>query len=388
MKKLILTVIVTVLALSAMLCMAQAEGDISVYYNAAEVNFDVKPQIINGRTMVPIRAIFEKMGAYVAWDQATSTATCTKGDIVVKMTVNSNIMYVNDSPVTMDVSPVVIDGRTLAPARYVAEAFGATVQWSQKNNAVVICSENVYAYADYPDIPDLGKCYNAYLYHEDEKDGLKTYAYLYNDFDNEDYYSDIYDNTMAVLGAYDEVSLGEKDGIVYIQYTKPWETEPRYYVAVSYADDGSMIMIVLIPTGEVFENTVTLYAPDGRTIDVYESDVESYLAVGWYRTFAETQQTLYAPDGSVITVYKSEVAAYKNVGWYETASEAEKANKKNTTVTENNNTYNPGADGNVYRTPSGKRYHFDPNCGGKNSYKTTLAAAKRAGLTPCSKCAD
>lgn len=383
MKKLILTVVITVLTLSAMMCIAHADGDISVYYNAAEISFDVKPQIINGRTMVPIRAIFEKMGAYVAWDQATSTATCTKGDTVVKMTVNSNVMYINGEAVTMDVSPVVIDGRTLAPARYVAEAFGATVQWSQKNSSVVICSENVYAYADYPDIPDLGKCYNVYLYSEDEEQGFKTYTYLYSDYDNEDYYSAIYDNTMAVLGAYDEVSLGEEDGVVYIQYTKPWETEPRYYVAVSYADDGSMIMIVLIPTGEVVEDTVTLYAPDGRTVTVSESEVESYLAVGWYRTLAETQQTLYAPDGSVITVYKSEVALYKNVGWYETAYEAEEANKKTTTVTNN-----PGADGNVYRTPTGKRYHLDPNCGGKNSYKTTLAAAKRAGLTPCSKCAD
>lgn len=41
----------------------------------------------------------------------------------------------------------------------------------------------------------------------------------------------------------------------------------------------------------------------------------------------------------------------------------------------------------VYRTPSGKRYHFDPDCGGKNSYSTTLSAAKSAGLTPCAKCA-
>lgn len=42
----------------------------------------------------------------------------------------------------------------------------------------------------------------------------------------------------------------------------------------------------------------------------------------------------------------------------------------------------------VYRTPSGKRYHFDPDCGGKNSYQTTLDAAKSAGLTPCQKCAQ
>ena len=46
-----------------------------------------------------------------------------------------------------------------------------------------------------------------------------------------------------------------------------------------------------------------------------------------------------------------------------------------------------GPDGNVYRTPSGTKYHFDPNCGGKNSYKTTLQKAKNAGLTPCAKCA-
>lgn len=41
----------------------------------------------------------------------------------------------------------------------------------------------------------------------------------------------------------------------------------------------------------------------------------------------------------------------------------------------------------VYATPKGKRYHFDPNCGGKNSYQTTLDAAKARGLTPCNKCA-
>ena len=42
----------------------------------------------------------------------------------------------------------------------------------------------------------------------------------------------------------------------------------------------------------------------------------------------------------------------------------------------------------VYRTPSGKRYHFDPNCGGKNSYSTTLDSAISSGLTPCQKCAQ
>lgn len=42
----------------------------------------------------------------------------------------------------------------------------------------------------------------------------------------------------------------------------------------------------------------------------------------------------------------------------------------------------------IYRTPYGKKYHFDPDCGGKNSYQVTLDAAKSAGLTPCQKCAQ
>ncbi len=78
--------------------------------------------------MVPIRAIFEAMGATVDWDDATQTAICTKDSTVVKMTLNSTTEYINDVPVTMDVTPVIISGRTLAPARYVAEAFGYNVK--------------------------------------------------------------------------------------------------------------------------------------------------------------------------------------------------------------------------------------------------------------------
>lgn len=89
---------------------------------------------------------------------------------------------------------------------------------------------------------------------------------------------------------------------------------------------------------------------------------------------------MYASDGRTITVYKSEVAAYKNVGWYETQAEALAANK---TTNNSSTSNNPSADGNYYRTPKGKRYHLDPNCGGKNSYKTTDIS----GLSPCAKCA-
>ena len=186
MKKLLSIMVVVVMVHIIMLFPISAENnEIRVCLDATQIEFDVKPQIINGRTMVPIRAIFEKMGAVVEWDGNTNSAICTKGDTIVKMTVNSMDMYINNQLTKMDVCPVVIDGRTLAPTRYVAEAFGANVQWSQKNNMVVICSKDVYAYADYPDIPDLGRCYNIPLLNERTQNGYKVLSYTYSDMSND-----------------------------------------------------------------------------------------------------------------------------------------------------------------------------------------------------------
>ena len=139
MKKIISMLLVICLMLSVSVT-TFASDTIYVTLDGSYIEFDVKPQIINGRTMVPVRAIFEKMGATVEWDGNTSSAICTKGDTVVKMTVNSMDMYINNQVTKMDISPVVIDGRTLAPARYVAEAFGADVHWDQEDRTVIIRS--------------------------------------------------------------------------------------------------------------------------------------------------------------------------------------------------------------------------------------------------------
>ncbi len=361
MKKIISMLFVICLMLSVNVT-TFASDTIYVTLDGSYIEFDVKPQIINGRTMVPIRAIFEKMGANVEWDGSTRSAICTKGDTIVKMTVNSMDMYINNQLKRMDISPVVVGGRTLAPARYVAEAFGADVQWSTKNNTVVICSKDVYAYADYPDIPDLGRCYNISMISETNEDGFKTLLYLYSDMANDDYYSYLYDNSALVLGGYAEEVVETSDDMVLISYTKPGETEARYYVAAGYDEYGSMIFAVMIPfeeTTEVAENKVTLYSLDGRTIEVFESEVSAYLNVGWYRTLDETRQTMYAPDGRTIIIYKAEVSAYKNVGWYETQSEALAANKPASSTTQNQITSSNNKHGKtVYVGKTGTKYHY------------------------------
>ncbi len=146
-----------------------------------------------------------------------------------------------------------------------------------------------------------------------------------------------------------------------------WEEETQS-VYISSSQGDSMVDA---------DKTVTVYAPDGRTIEVLSSEVEAYQKVGWY---IEPVVIMYAPDGRNLVVSKNEIPAYQNVGWYETYQEAMAV--KESTRNENQNTRG------VYRTPKGKRYHLDPDCGGKNSYSTTLQKAKNAGLTPCKKCAQ
>ena len=96
MKKIISLLLAICLLISVNITIF-ASDTISVTLDGNYIEFDVHPQIINGRTMVPIRAIFEKMGAVVEWDGNTSSAICTKGDTVVKMTVNSMYMYINNN---------------------------------------------------------------------------------------------------------------------------------------------------------------------------------------------------------------------------------------------------------------------------------------------------
>lgn len=131
MKKFGKCLIVFMLLISAIIPRAVfADKEISVTIDGRFIEFDVPPQLINDRTMVPLRAIFEALGARVEWDNDTQTVTATKDNISVITTIGSRTMYVNNSRKSMDVAPVIINSRTLVPARFVAEAFDCDVDWN------------------------------------------------------------------------------------------------------------------------------------------------------------------------------------------------------------------------------------------------------------------
>jgi hypothetical protein len=109
--------------------------------NGATKVMDVAPYIKGDRTYVPVRYLAYALGvaeADVVWDEATRKVTLTKGDDVVEMTIGSTTITVNGEAQTMDVAPEINNGRTMLPARYVAEGFGYIVGWDPATRTVII----------------------------------------------------------------------------------------------------------------------------------------------------------------------------------------------------------------------------------------------------------
>ncbi len=99
---------------------------------------DVDPVIVNDRTLVPMRAIFEKLDADVSYDDATATATAVREGKTVKITEGSNTAYVDGEAVELDVAATIINDRFVVPIRFVSESLGAKVDWAEVSKTVMI----------------------------------------------------------------------------------------------------------------------------------------------------------------------------------------------------------------------------------------------------------
>ncbi len=137
MKRLLSLLMALVLLCSFNIATA-AEADISVFINAAEVEFDVPPVIVDGRTLVPLRAIFEALGASVEWDNDTRSVLSERAGSSVSLSVGSNLMKVNGVDKILDVPAQIIQDRTLVPVRAISEAFECSVEWDNSTRSVLI----------------------------------------------------------------------------------------------------------------------------------------------------------------------------------------------------------------------------------------------------------
>lgn len=255
-----------------------AEDNISVYLDGNQIQFDVQPQIINNRTMVPLRTIFEALGASVDWNEETRTVTSAKNSTYVSLTADSSDMLVNGTAVALDAPACVIDGRTLVPIRAVSEAYNTSVDWDAASRTVYITTSG----------------YNA--------------------------------NTSMTTQEFDD---GMAKGISYFN-------QGLYYEA--------------------------------------KDELQWFCDANWGNMNSEQQK--YALD--YLDGTKNRITQLQRQQQQQAAAQASSGSRSSGT--------SDSVRSGVYRTPTGKKYHFSSTCGGKNSYATTLAAARSAGLTPCSKC--
>lgn len=444
---------------------------ITVYVNNAELVCDTAPFIEKGRTMVPMRRIFEALGAQVTWNGADKSITAAKGETEIRLCVGDATLYRNGESVFMDVVPQIVNNSTFVPLRAVSQSLEATVTWFAQTRSVYIDSEELYArdYAEAAELyfaaivpagyqkvetTDLAELCESiclygkntavqvvndtvYMVFETEASPTKsaavrigeseatdasilrdilagktvsvagTYVGLSNDlqiptlywaqiavFESDTDYTSDELLCPAIYRINDTVTLyDESNHTCVVRATRVeeyledgWSESP---MVLLYALDGEQIYVpeelVALHTefGWYTEPTILMYAADGRELAVPTAETEAYRAVGWYDF---PVMTVYAADGRSELIACDDFDAYYAVGWYGSYEEAYAATHpyvgsyEDTSVDSNTQS----ARG-LYRTPYGECYHFDPQCGGKNSY--AISWSQVGSLRPCSKCA-
>ena len=112
---------------------------VTVYVDGEQLIFpDQTPIIVSGRTLVPMRAIFERLGASIYWDQGTRTVISTKGNTSVVIQIDNTLMIKDNEHYQLDVPASLVNNRTMVPLRAVSQALGYDVEWDGEKYRVDI----------------------------------------------------------------------------------------------------------------------------------------------------------------------------------------------------------------------------------------------------------
>lgn len=115
-----------------------AGNPVKIYFMNQQLTSDVEPYIENGRTMVPVRMISEKMGYDVLWDNETRKVTIVSTKQQIVLTIDSQKAQVGNQTISLDVPAVIRQNRTFVPIRFVSENFGYQVEWDNDSRSVLI----------------------------------------------------------------------------------------------------------------------------------------------------------------------------------------------------------------------------------------------------------
>ena len=122
-------------------CYAQ---DINVSLNGNIVSFpNQQPVVVEGRTLIPLRGVFDNMGYSIDWDGETKTVTLKKNSDTLKIAIGQASIDVNGASTAIDVPAQIINGSTMLPLRAIATATGAEVLWDADSKTATILDDNM-----------------------------------------------------------------------------------------------------------------------------------------------------------------------------------------------------------------------------------------------------
>ncbi|MDF2627511.1 MAG: Cell wall hydrolase/autolysin [Symbiobacteriaceae bacterium] len=129
--KILLLMLLGILTVSLWAPSARAEvlAQIRVTVEGQPLEMPVPPVIVEDRTLVGLRSVGEAVGGELTWNQATRQATVTRGSDTIVVTVGSKQALVNGQVVELQIAPQIVNDRTMVPLRFIVEALGGTVEW-------------------------------------------------------------------------------------------------------------------------------------------------------------------------------------------------------------------------------------------------------------------
>ncbi|AEY67103.1 copper amine oxidase N-terminal domain-containing protein [Clostridium sp. BNL1100] len=110
----------------------------NIIVKGAKVKFDTPPVIKSGRTLIPVKALSEAFGAEVKWISAERKVVITKDSTEIVLQLDNNKIYVNGVESTIDVPACSINGRTVVPIKFIVEKMGLLVKWDSDSQVVEI----------------------------------------------------------------------------------------------------------------------------------------------------------------------------------------------------------------------------------------------------------
>lgn len=142
MKKLLSILFILILTISVFLPQnmgnVSAASNITIYVNDFKQAYSNKAIVKNGATLVPLRGIFEALGADVRWDQSSKTIDASRGNTKIWLKIGSKSTKINGTSVNIDVPAQVVNDSTLVPIRFISESLGAKVEWIPTSKTVKI----------------------------------------------------------------------------------------------------------------------------------------------------------------------------------------------------------------------------------------------------------